>query len=120
MAVWMKRSAFPLVRGRVDAGANVFDLKFKTGLGKQIGAKARTVVGHDAADPDAEMGEIGHGLLQETSRRGCFFVWQHGGEGDAGVVVDGDIQELPASAAGFILGIAGDAMAGLVRCGPAS
>ena len=86
------------------------NLKFKTALGKQIGAKAGAVVGHDAAYPDAKTGEISNGLLQETSRRGCFFVWQHGGEGDAGVVVDGDIQVLPASAAGFILGIAGDAM----------
>src|ERR1022692_1394956 len=75
---------------------------------------SRTVVGHDATDLDAQVGEVGHGLAEEVAGGGSFFIGQQGGEGDAGVVVDGDIKKLPAGAAGFILGIAGDAMAGLV------
>jgi hypothetical protein len=39
------------------------------------------------------------------------FVREHGSEGDAGVVVDGDIEKLSASAASLVLRIAGDAVA---------
>src|ERR1035438_1106261 len=101
----------------VNASAGVSELQIAAGLGKEGGAEARTVVGHDAPDLDAEVGEVGHGLAEEAAGRSCFFIGQQGGEGDAGVVVDGDIQKLPAGAAGFILGIAGDAMAGLVNAG---
>ena len=111
--------AFGLAIGAwgVDASAGVLELEIAAGLREQGGAEARAVVGHDAADRDAEVGEVGHGLAEEAAGGGRFFVRQQGGEGDAGVVVDGDIKKLPAGAAGFILGIAGDAMAGLGDAG---
>src|ERR1017187_5659588 len=84
----------------VNASAGVSELQIAAGLGKEGGAEARTVVGHDAPDLDAEVGEVGHGLAEEAAGRSCFFIGQQGGEGDAGVVVDGDIQKLPAGAAG--------------------
>src|ERR1017187_7723039 len=101
----------------VNASAGVSELQIAAGLGKEGGAEARTVVGHDAPDLDAEVGEVGHGLAEEAAGRSCFFIGQQGGEGEAGGVLDGDIQKLPAGAAGFILGIAGDAMSGLVDAG---
>src|ERR1035438_4182238 len=98
----------------VNASAGVSELQIATGLCKQGGAEARTVVGHDAPDLDAQVGEVGHGLAEEAAGRSCFFIGEQSGEGDAGVVVDGDVKELPAGAAGFILRVAGEAMAGLV------
>ena len=101
----------------VDASAGMAELEIATGFGKAVGAEAWAVVGHDAADGDAEVGEVGHGLAEEAGRRVGLFIRHHGGKGDAGVVVDGDIEELPAGAASFILGIAGEAMAGLDDAG---
>jgi hypothetical protein len=42
-------------------------------------------------------------LTQEAAGGNSFFVGEHGGEGDAGVVVDGDVEELPAGVASFVL-----------------
>src|ERR1017187_10169912 len=108
--------AFGLAIGArsVNASAGVSEMQIATGLCKEGGAEARTVVGHDATDLDAQVGEVGHGLAEEVAGGGSFFIGQQGGEGDAGVVVDGDIKKLQIGRAGFILGIAGDAMAGLV------
>ena len=86
------------------------ELEIGAGLGKEGGAEAGAVVGHDAPDLDAEEGEVGQGLAQEAAGRRGLFIGQQSGEGDAGVVIDGDIEELPTGAASFILGIAGDAM----------
>src|SRR5487761_1309941 len=103
--------------GSVDAGADMFDIEFPAGEGEAMGIEARAVIGHDAPHLDAEPGEVSHSLVQETCRGSGFFIRHHGGEGDAGVVVDGHIEELPAGAAGFVLGIAGDAMAGFDDAG---
>ena len=101
----------------IDASAGVSELQIATGLCEQGGAKAGAVVGHDATDLEAEVGEVGRGLAQEAAGGSSFFIREQGGEGDTGMVIDGDIEKLPAGAAGFILGIAGEAMAGLVDAG---
>ena len=49
----------------VDASTDVFEGKITAGLGEQEGAEARTIVGHDAAGANAEMGEVRHGLAEE-------------------------------------------------------
>jgi hypothetical protein len=66
---------------------------------------------------DAEALEVIRGLAQEVDRRNCFFVRIPCGEGHSRVIIDGDIEELPACAAGFVLRIASDAMAGLDDAG---
>src|SRR5579862_5368082 len=95
----------------VDARANVFELKIAAGLSEEVGVKAGTVIGHDAANGDAQASEVSRGLAQECAGGNRLFVGQQGGESDAGVIVDGDVEELPAGAAGFVLGISGKAMA---------
>jgi hypothetical protein len=75
------------------------------------------LVGQDAADGDPQAGEICYRLAKKGTGRSRFFIGQHGGEGDAGVIVDGHVEELPARAAGFILGISGQAMTGLMNLG---
>ena len=111
--------AFGLATGAwsVDAGAGTSELEIATGLGEEGGTEAGAVVGHDATDRDAEVGEVGHGLAEEAAGGSGFFIGQQSGKSDAGMVIDGDIKKLPAGTAGFILGIAGEAMAGLVNAG---
>lgn len=51
--------------------------------------------------------------LEEVS----FFVRKQGRESDARVVVDGHVEELPTGTTSFVLGVAGETMAGLVDAG---
>ena len=94
----------------IDAGADGLDLELAAGLSEERGAETRAIVGHDAADSNAKLGEVGDSLAKEAARRDSLFVREHGGEGDARVVVDGDVKKLPARAPGFVLRVAGDAM----------
>ena len=57
----MKRSALPLVCGRVGFGADVLDAELLAGTGEGFRAIAAAVVGHDALDGDAEAFEVGDG-----------------------------------------------------------
>jgi hypothetical protein len=87
---------------------------------RPIGA---AVVGHDALDADAVAGEEVDRPPEEAGRRDCLLVDQHLGVGEAAVVVDRDVDELPAGVAdaaaiggvgvgGLAAPVAGDAMAG--------
>src|SRR5271170_8131846 len=104
--------AFRLAVGArsVDTSANVFKLEIAAGVSEEVGVKAGAII-HDAARSDAEAGEVGHGLTEEIAGGSGGFVRQHSGEGDARVVVDGDIEKFPARAACLVLRISGDAMA---------
>jgi len=66
---------------------------------------------------DAQRCEVGHRLGEETGRGGGFFIRHHGGKGDAGVVVDSHVEELPSGAAGLVARVAGNAVAGLDDAG---
>jgi len=51
-------------------------------------------------------------LLWEVCR------WKHGGEGDAVVLfINGDVEEVPAGTAGFVVGVANDAVTGAMGTG---
>src|ERR1700692_3757440 len=84
---------------------------------KVEGLVTTAVVGHDTGDGDIEAFVIGHGRLEE--RYGAFrlLVRQNLAEGDAGVIVDTDMNELPADATAVALtgAIAGDAVTDLVK-----
>ena len=73
------------------------------------GAIAGTVIGEHAGDGDAEAGIVIDGSLQEGGSRGSFLVGQDLREGDAGVVVDSDMNVLPAGAMDAAAAVAGDA-----------
>ena len=120
MAVWIKRSGLyhTAGAGSVDTGANMFDSEFATGAGEVMSIEARAIIGHDAAHDDAEAGEVGHGLTKELAGRGSLFIRQHGGEGDAGVVIDVDIEKLcPAPVVSIMARIPSDAVAWLNDAG---
>src|SRR5207249_1260502 len=81
------------------------------------GFVAGAVVGHDTLDGDAEALVVGDGCAQEGDGAFLLFVGKDGSGRNSGVVVDGDVGELPAGplspASGVALAaaIAGDAMA---------
>ena len=55
--------------------------------------------------------------MEKVAGGNGLFIGEHGGEGDAGVVVNGDIEKLPASSASFVLRVAGHTMSGFVNAG---
>jgi hypothetical protein len=63
---------------------------------EQMRAIAATVVGEQAANGDTVPCVRGDGRAQELDSGDCFRVGQHEGKGEAGVVIDGDVQGLPA------------------------
>ncbi len=73
-------------------------------------AVAGAVVGEDAADAEAEAGEVSAGHVEEALGGGAGLVGQDGGEGEPGVVVDGDVEELVACAATSASAVAVDAV----------
>jgi hypothetical protein len=56
----------------------------------------RAVIGHHALDGDAVRGEERDRALQKADRGRGLLVVENLGERDAGVVIDRDVQELPA------------------------
>ena len=82
--------------GSVRAGEAVLDAELEAGDAKVAGAVAGAVVGEQAANGDAVLGIEGDGGVQESDGGLALLVGQHAGEGEAGVIVDGDVQSLPA------------------------
>ena len=56
---------------------------------------ATPIVGHDASDGDAEAFVIGHSCLEKGNSAVRRLVGLDLGEGDAGMVVDADVDETP-------------------------
>ncbi len=82
----------------VGTGKVVAQLELATGGGKGAGAVAVAVVGEQASHPDAELSVIVQGGVQEGDGGGGGLVGQDVGEGEARVVVDGDVHVCPAGA----------------------
>ena len=93
----------------VGTGEALANAELAAELEKVAGAIAGTVIGEHAGDGDAEAGVVIDGSLQESRRRRRFLVRQDLREGDAGVVVDGDMHVLPAGAMDAAAAVAGDA-----------
>jgi hypothetical protein len=85
-------------------------------FGKALAAVGGAVVGHDALGDDAMRLEPGQCSIEEGHGTLLPLIGQHGGEGQARGVVDGDVQVLPAGAALIALAgaVAGDAVADAV------
>ena len=103
--------------GRVGLGADVLDAQVPASVAEGEGLVATAVVGHDAGDGDAEAFVVSHGRLEEGNGAIGLLVGLDLGEGDAGMIVDADVDELPADAAAVALAgpIAGDAVTDLVE-----
>ncbi len=83
------------------------------GVAHGVGAVAGAIVGVDALGGDAVPGKEGEGGVEESDGAAGGLVREELGEGETGMVVDGDVEELPTGAWGVIvLAVAGDAVAG--------
>ena len=80
------------------------DAEFLAGGAKAMGAVAMSVVGEQAANGNAVRGVESDSGAQERDGGYGGLVGQHAGEGEAGVIVDGDVQGLPA---GELAGVRG-------------
>ncbi len=89
---------FGLAVGARGVGAceAVLDAELEAGGTEVAGAIAGTVVGKQAANDDAVLGVEGDGGMQEGDSGWALLVGQHTGESETGVIVDGDVQSLPA------------------------
>ena len=103
--------------GRVGLGAEVFDAELPAGVAEGEGFITTAIVGHDAGDGDAEALVIIYRRLEEGDGAVRLLVGFDFGESDPGMVVDTDVDELPADAAAIALSgpIAGDAVADLLE-----
>ena len=98
----------------VRPGSFGFDAQVLAGIPEAMGLIAAAIVGKDATDADAEPCIPGDSGVEEVGRGSLFLVWVQSGEGDAGVVVDGDVQELSADASDGVAAMAGNAMGRLL------
>jgi len=74
----------------------VAQAEFGESVAEEVGAVAVTVVGEQAANGDAVLGIESDGGAQEGDGGVGFLVGEHAGEGEAGVIVNGDVEGLPA------------------------
>lgn len=112
----MKRLALLLVLGGIGPCPDMLEAEIAAGLGEGLRFVAGAVVSQDAGYRDAEAGVLGDRRLEEGDGAFLALIGQDLRECDAGSVVDADMDELPAGAAGLaLLRIAGDAMADLTE-----
>jgi len=93
--------------GAIGFGEAVFDAKLLAGGGEEFGAISRATIGEHALDVDAVVPVEADGLMEGVKDAGDFLVGTETGEGEAGVVVDGDVQGLDAGARIALGAIAG-------------
>src|SRR6185295_14549744 len=106
--------------GRIGLGPDVFEPEppAESAEGKRFVAGA--VVGHHPLNLDAEAFVVGQSGLEEGGSTAFLLIGHDLGEGDARVVVDGDMDELPAepfaarSPIALPSAIAGDAVANAI------
>lgn len=95
----------------------MLDAQIPAGLAEAEGFVATTVVAHDARDGDAKALRTGDGRLEEGNGAVGRVIGLDLGEGDAAVIVNADMDELPADTAAIALAsaVAGDTMANMLE-----
>src|SRR4029077_10240196 len=86
----------------IRLGADVLDAQVPASVAEGECLVATPIVGHDASDGDAETFVIGHRRLEKGNGAVRRLVGLDLGEGDAGVVVNADVDKLPAGAAALV------------------
>ena len=103
---------FAIGLGSVGLGKAVLEAEGGGGGGHGVSAVAGAVIGVDALGFDAVAVEEGEGGMQESDGTARGLIWEELSESEAGMIVDGDVEILPAGARSVIaLAISGDAVA---------
>ena len=84
--------------GSIGAGEAVLEAESGDGLAHGVGAVAGAIVGVDALGGDTVPGEEGEGGVEESDGAAGGLVWEELSEGEAGMIIDGDVEKLPAGA----------------------
>jgi hypothetical protein len=87
---------------REGASETMFEAESEDGGAHGARAVAGAVVGIDTLRLDAVFLEESESGVEEGDGAAGGLVWEELGEGETGVVVDGDVEELPAGALGFV------------------
>lgn len=98
---------FAIGLGTIGFGELVSEAEFLAGGGEELGAVGGAAIGEDALNGDAVVLIEGDRLMESGEDAGSLFVWEEAGEGEAGVVVDGDVETFEAGAwvaLGFVAG----------------
>jgi hypothetical protein len=92
--------AFGLAIGlrAIGASEEMMEAQIFAGGGEEFWSIGRALVGEDGADGDAVGPVEGDGLVESVQDAGGFFIWEEGGKSQTGVIVDGDVEGLGASA----------------------
>jgi hypothetical protein len=104
---------------RVRASAAVFEAHVKTNAVKLVGAIAAAVIGEQGAHGDAMASEEVNGILEKGNGGVGLLIGEDASEGQARVVVDGDMQGLPAGMLVLTAAAAVPAPADLLEAGHA-
>src|SRR5215210_3653712 len=101
----------------IGAGPDRLDVEPVAGADKCFRPVARAIVGHDAADGDAEASIVGGGGLQESDGALLLFIGKDAGGGEARMVIDGHMDELPSGTSSTAVAdnITRNAMAGSIE-----
>jgi hypothetical protein len=107
--------AFGLAVGlrAVRTGEVVAEAELVAGLGKEFGAISGATVGEDALDGDAMSFVEVDGLVESSQDTGSFLIGEEGGESQAGMIIDGDVERLDPGARIAMRAVAGSADAWL-------
>jgi len=99
----------------IGSGEEMLEAELVAGRGKEFGTIGRAAIGEDALDEDAVSCIEGDGLLEGGQDTGRFFIGKETGKGEAGMIINGDVEGLDAGAGITVGAIAGGADAGLVE-----
>ena len=102
---------------RIGLDLDVLDAELLASAREGFRVVAAAIVGHDALDGDAEGFVVGDGGEQEGNGTLLFLIGEDIGKGDAGMIVDGDMDALPAGPLATAMSGAppGDAMSDAVE-----
>jgi|SRR5215472_4301623 len=82
---------------RIGTGEVVMQAELENGSPEGMGTITMAVIGEQAANGDAEAGVIGHSGVEESDRSRGGEGGQDLSEGNAGMVINGDVKVLPAA-----------------------
>jgi hypothetical protein len=91
-----KTFGFAIGLRAIGFGEEMFETELMAGGGKGFGAIGGAAIGQDLLDFDPVSGVEADGLLQSVEHARSPFVWEQTSEGEAGVVVDGDVETFDA------------------------
>ena len=96
----------------IGPGEAVLDAQVAAGGGEELGAVSGAAVGEQALDLDAVVFVEGDGLAESVEGARDLFIGVERGEGEAGVVVNGDVEAFDAGTRIAVGAVAGGADAG--------